>query len=515
MRIKKITYLLLFAGILTTNCNSQNNTKKAMEEQQHTIDREPYAAGRFYSGNKEELEKHLENLFANALPKKNDDEVWAIIVPHAGYVYSGEVAATGINQIDLNKEYNHIFIIGSSHTTSFKGASIYCQGNYITPLGIVKVDIDFANKLINENSIFQCYPDAHLYEHSLEVQLPLLQYKMKRDFNIIPIVVGSQSKENSKKIADALFPYFTEDNLFIISSDFSHYPDYKDACDVDKATADAILSNDPDLLLQTLKGNEAKGISELATSLCGWTSVLTLLYMTEQIKDMEVELLQYKNSGDTRYGDKERVVGYNSIMFSTKKSITANQEDKGFMLDKEDKEFLLNLARNTINNYIIKGKIPKIDKNEIPENVKTKCGAFVTLNKDGQLRGCIGRFGEEQPLFQVVQDMAIAASTQDTRFPRVTEDELTDIEIEISVLTPLKKIGSIDEFELGKHGIYIKKGYTSGTFLPQVADGRKWTKEEFLGYCARDKAHIGWDGWKNADLYTYEAIIFHEKELKK
>ncbi|MFC2137975.1 AmmeMemoRadiSam system protein B [Bacteroidota bacterium] len=509
----KIAYLFLVAGIFTTNCNSQDNTRKPMEEQQQTIDRKPCAAGRFYASDPKELQSNVKELFAKALPKKNDDIVRAIIVPHAGYPFSGEVAATGFNQIDLNKEYKDIFIIGSSHKTSFSGASIYCMGNYITPLGTVQVDIELANKLIKEDTIFKCYPDAHQFEHSLEVELPLLQYIMKKEYRIVPIVMGLQSKENSKKVADALMPYFTEDNLFIISSDFSHYPEYKHANNVDKATAEAIKTNDPDQLMKTLLDNDTKGIYNLRTSLCGWTSVLTLLYITEQIEDIDVELLQYMNSGDSPYGDKESVVGYYSIMFS-KKKIT-NKQEVEFKLDENEKEYLLLLARNTVNEYISNDKIPKINKNEVPDNLKTNCGAFVTLHKEGKLRGCIGRFGEERPLYQVVQDMAIAASTQDSRFPRVTAEELPQLDIEISVLTPLRKIESIDEFELGKHGIYIKKGYASGTFLPQVAHGRKWTKEDFLGYCSREKAGIGWDGWKNADLYTYEAIIFSEKELKK
>jgi AmmeMemoRadiSam system protein A len=145
--------------------------------------------------------------------------------------------------------------------------------------------------------------------------------------------------------------------------------------------------------------------------------------------------------------------------------------------------------------------------------MKVKSGAFVTLKEKGDLRGCIGRFISDEPLYKVVQEMAIASSTEDTRFPRVESKEIDELEIEISVLSPMKKIHSIDEIELGKHGIYIKKGYYSGTFLPQVATETGWTKEEFLGHCARDKAGIGWDGWKDAEIYTYEADVFSEKEI--
>jgi len=131
------------------------------------------------------------------------------------------------------------------------------------------------------------------------------------------------------------------------------------------------------------------------------------------------------------------------------------------------------------------------------------------------LRGCIGRFEPDEPLYRVVQEMAIAAATEDYRFPPVTPQELGELDIEISVLTPLRKISSIDEIQLGRHGIYIKKGGRAGTFLPQVATETGWSKEEFLGYCARDKAGLGWNGWKDADIYVYEALVFSEQEFSK
>jgi AmmeMemoRadiSam system protein A len=142
-----------------------------------------------------------------------------------------------------------------------------------------------------------------------------------------------------------------------------------------------------------------------------------------------------------------------------------------------------------------------------------KAGAFVTLKENGELRGCIGRFTADIPLYQVIEEMAISSSTQDNRFLPVTAKEIDKLEIEISVLSPMKKISSIDEIVMGKHGIYIKKGWYSGTFLPQVATETGWSREEFLGHCARDKAGIGWDGWKDAEIYTYEACVFSENEI--
>ena len=479
-----------------SNCQSQMNRN----------DRQPAVAGQFYPSDPNELKSTLKTLFIKAKPSKNLHNLIALIVPHAGYIYSGEVAASAFNQIDLKKEYDNIFIIGSSHYLAFDGASIYTQGDFITPLGIVKVNTDFAKKLIKQSDVFSDRIDAHLKEHSLEVQLPFLQYKLKREFKIVPIIIGTQSPDVCKKIGDQLRPYFNSKNLFVISTDFSHYPPYDEAVKVDKITADAIMKNSFANLISTLRANERSNIQNLATSLCGWTSVLTLLSITENNPDVSFELVEYKNSGDSEYGDKSKVVGYNAIAVSLKERKNKSQ----FNLSEKDKKDLLAIARNTLVQYLKDGNILEVDAAKLSENVKTNCGAFVTLHKHGELRGCIGRFEPNEPLYKVVQQMAIAAATEDYRFPQVQANELKELDIEISVLTPMRKINSIDEIELGKHGIYIKKGIRSGTFLPQVANETGWTKEEFLGHCAQDKAGIGWDGWKDADIFIYEALIFSE-----
>lgn len=493
--------IMVLAGLFSAKGSSQESLQN----------RKPYAAGRFYTDKPAELKIQLQQMFSKAVRKKADKTPLAIIVPHAGYVFSGEVAASAYNQVDPNRKFERIFIIGSSHTTSFSGASVYCSGNYETPLGIVKVDLELTKKLVADNNILKCYPEAHQDEHSLEVQLPFLQYHLNTDFKIVPVILGTSTPETAKKLAAIFKPYLNEKNLFVISSDFSHYPEYNDARKVDQLTAEAIQTNKASKLIAALDGNDRKNISGLATSLCGWSSVLTLLDMTEQMPDMAVDLVQYKNSGDTAYGDKDRVVGYYAISFSQSK---AKNQPVEFSISSEDKKYLLKLAHETITEYIRKGTTPEVNPDKLSETVKTSCGAFVTITKNHILRGCIGRFDPEMPLWKVVQSMAIAAATQDHRFSPVQPDELNQIEVEISVLTPLKRIKSADELILGKHGIYMKLGNSTGTFLPQVATSTGWSKEEFLGHCAEDKAGIGWNGWKNAELYTYEALVFGEGEEK-
>ena len=171
---------------------------------------------------------------------------------------------------------------------------------------------------------------------------------------------------------------------------------------------------------------------------------------------------------------------------------------------------MLKIARQTIANKLVDADEAPCDTSELTETLKLHCGAFVTLTKNGQLRGCIGHFGSDEPLYKTVESMAEAAAFEDPRFRPLRISELDEIEVEISVLTPMKRIHDVSEFTLGKQGIYMRKGFQAGTFLPQVADETHWTKEEFLGHCARDKAGIGWDGWKEAELYTYEALVFKE-----
>ena len=497
-------WLVLIFLLAEPGCRSQDS--KAIP----ALDRPMAAAGSFYPSDPAELRALLGNLFSKTKPASTKDVI-AIICPHAGYEFSGTVAASSYSQLNPGKQYDNVFIIGSSHHVAFMGASIYNAGDYQTPLGKVKVNLDLANKLIKENAVFSYNPDADRNEHSIEVQVPFLQYYLKKSFTLVPIVLGTQSAESCRKIARALKPYLNGNNLFVISTDFSHYPPYNDALAVDKKTCDAILTNQPNRLLSTLKENEQKNVTNLATSLCGWTSVLTLLYMTEGDPGIAMTPVTYQNSGDSKYQDKGQVVGYWSIALSKKdKPIPSTQS---FNLTGKDKKELLKIARTTLEQYIRYNKTPEINASGFSETLKTPSGAFVTLKEDGTLRGCIGRFTAEEPLYQVIQQMAIASSTQDNRFPPVDPNEIGKISIEISVLSPMKKINSIDEIVMGKHGIYIKKGTLSGTFLPQVATETGWSKEDFLGHCSRDKAGLGWNGWKDAEIFIYEAVVFSEEEI--
>jgi len=480
--------------------------------QNTATDRQPVAAGRFYSADKETLKRDLSQLFETCKKSQTNWDVRAIISPHAGYIFSGKTAAAAYSSIPKNAAYKNIFIIGSSHVMSFDGASVYNSGDFITPLGKISVNKEIANKLILSNKVFNFPTTAHLQEHSIEVQLPFIQYYFKEQQTIVPVIIGTDDENTVKKIAEALRPWFTSDNLFIISSDFSHYPSYKDATETDNLTAMSILSGSPKKFLNTIGNNASKQIHGLVTSMCGWTSGLALLYLAEGNNKLEMKLLDYSNSGDSPNAGKDEVVGYNAIAMIEKKAdgVSKPESDNSFSFNDKEKKQLFTIVKSSIRSHLYDNKKYIIDEKSIPESLKKPMGAFVTLKINGALRGCIGRFISAEPLYTVVQESALSSAFEDPRFSRLTKEEYKNTDIEITVLGPLKKINNINEIILGKHGIYIKKGLYSGTMLPQVATENGWTVEEFLGFTSRDKAGLGWDGWKDAEIFIYEGVVLEE-----
>ena len=465
-------------------------------------------ANRFYTGDARELADEVDGFLDRHRGDTKYQHVAALIVPHAGYYFSGNVAASAYMSIDPKKKYKRIFLLGPSHHEWLDGASVNTEADYYaTPLGQVKVDSETAAALTHTDgtdAVFFYKPKAHDREHCLEVQLPFLQRLFGENLPpIVPIIISTNEYSKIERMAEVLKPYFTDDNLFIISSDFSHYPSYEDAYEIDTKTGKAIETGDVEQLLDAVNSQAMSFKRNLQTCACGLYPIITLMLMLDQ--NYEVKHLLYQNSGDIDNYDHSRVVGYHSFAFLRK-------QQSGFTLTADDKKQLKEIALNSIKDRLDGKRTaqPNLCSSKNPQcsTLNSKCGAFVSLHKQGRLRGCIGHFGEDYPLYEIVAEMAQAAAFDDPRFMPVTRDELDDIDIEISVLTPMRRIQSLDEFELHRHGIYIRKGYRSGTFLPQVADEVNWTKEEFVGHCSQDKAGLGWNGWKDAELYVYEAIVF-------
>ncbi len=297
--------------------------------QSKSIDRQPVAAGRFYTADKETLKKDLAKLFADCKKPVEEMNARAIISPHAGYVFSGRIAASSFSATPKDARYENIFLIGSSHIMAFEGASVYNTGDFITPLGKIVVNREIGEKLKKENPVFNFPTNAHLQDHCLEVQIPFIQYYYTVTPKIVPIIIGTTSTATIKKIAEALKPWFTPENLFVISSDFSHYPSYENGNKTDNATATALVSGDPSVFLSALKKNSAANIDGLATSMCGWTSGLTLLDLAEGNENLEFKRIDYCNSGDSPYGSKDEVVGYHAIALVEKNHARAEAAKSG------------------------------------------------------------------------------------------------------------------------------------------------------------------------------------------
>ena len=475
-------------------------------------------ANRFYDGNAQRLSQEVDSFLALHRGSADSRRVAALIVPHAGYYYSGNVAASAYMALNPKQPYKRIFLLGPSHHEWLDGASVNTEADYYaTPLGNVKVDRETGmaltttdgTDLTDSEKVFFYRPEAHDREHCLEVQLPFLQRRLGDVPLIVPIIISTNDFQKLSRMAEALKPYFTDENLFVISSDFSHYPTYEDAYEADGKTGKAIESGDVGQFIAAIEENARSGKRNLATSACGEFAIITLMLMLDS--NYEVKHLVYQNSGDIGDTDHSRVVGYHSfaILRNGTGGNGQTRTNTDFVLSDNDKKELKEIALNSIKDSL-DGKSVSVRVSPMQDYpmLSKKCGAFVSLHKHGHLRGCIGHFGEDTPLYEIVAEMACAAAFEDPRFMPVSREELDDIDIEISVLTPMRRIQSLDEFELHRHGIYIRKGYRSGTFLPQVADEVNWTKEEFVGHCSQDKAGLGWNGWKDAELYVYEAIVF-------
>jgi len=455
--------------------------------------REAAVSGVFYPLNKQQLQNDVHTYLGGATPSEKTHNK-AFIVPHAGYKYSANVASKAY--INLKKNYKNIFIIASSHHYTYSGASVYTKGDYKTPLGKVALNLELAKKLVRENALFSYKEKAHNKEHSIEVQLPFLQTLYQKGLKIVPILIGTKSTKEIHTIAKILQPYFQSDeNLFIISSDFSHYPNYERANYLDKQTIDTILSKRPsafvDLLIQNDNDKKADTLA------CGWSSVLMLMYMTQNPK-YQYELLKYANSGDVLGSSKKRVVGYGAIKVY----------EKPFYLSKNEKRILKEIAKNTLYEAVLNAKVLSLDSRDFPAKLKTPYGAFVTLYKNEKLRGCIGTFEPKEPLYKVIQQMSISSAFHDTRFQPVSKEELSQIRIKISVLTPRKKITSLDEIVISKHGVYLQKGSKNGTYLPHVATQMGWDAKTFVQSCAQNKAGLDKDEYKDAEVFIYESIEF-------
>lgn len=419
--------------------------------------------------------------------------VLALIVPHAGYEYSGKVAAYAYKEI-LGRKFDTIVLIGPSHHQYFRGISVYGEGAFETPLGKIPIDEELASSIIKQNETITFNPKFHLKEHSLEVQLPFLQ-RTGKDFKIVPILMGDQSKLFCNILSQALIKVLKDKKrvLIIASSNFSRYRTYSQAVKKDKYALSIIKKMDEEKLIKGLaKDRDEKGKVEM----CGGGPVAVAIKVAKALGADKVEILNYANSGDVA-GNRHRVVGYASaILYATDQ------------LDKDAQRELLKIARSSIKGYLQTESPPSFKP--ISPLIKENRGAFVTLTKNGRLRGCTGYIHPIKPLYETVRDAAIKAAMKDLRFPPLAKRELGRVKMEISVLSPLEEIQDINFIQPGVHGLYITQGWQAGLLLPQVAKEHKWGRERFLKETCL-KAGLPADAYKKgAKIHIFTAQVFGE-----
>ncbi len=479
--------------------------------------RKPAVAGQFYPNDAEQLSKMIDAFLAQVEKVgPRGLEPIAIIVPHAGYIFSGQVAAYAFKQVEGIK-YDAIVVVGTNHTMpGFDRVSVYAEGAFETPLGLVPIDTELAKALLAADERIVFDRSVHRDEHSIEVELPFLQ-KLYPDQAIVPVIVGEPSPENCQALSDALVKVLSgKKALIVASSDLSHYPSYEDARRVDMATLEAIQTMDPKQLTKTINQYMSAGIPELYTLCCGEGPIRVAMMTAKNLGANEVTVLRYANSGDTPFADWSRVVGYGAVMFWKGQGQLSDfipptpptPPELPTPLSSEERDKLLDIARQTLTQFLETGTVPTFEVSE--PNLFQERGAFVTLKKHGDLRGCIGDLLPRRPLYLTVQNVAISAAVNDRRFLPVTKDELGDIDIEISVLSPIEPIADVNEIEVGQHGLIIVKGQHRGVLLPQVATENNWDRDEFLRQICL-KAGLPEDAWQEgAQLYVFTAEVFGE-----
>jgi AmmeMemoRadiSam system protein B/AmmeMemoRadiSam system protein A len=477
--------------------------------------RAPYVAGQFYSSNAQQLKKAIELYLAHA-PVIPGAEPVGLIAPHAGYVYSGQIAADAYRQAQ-GHDYDVVVILGTNHTRpGFSGVSIYARGGFQTPLGTAYVDEALAEALLKEDERFVFDSGVHREEHSVEVQVPFIQYLFPK-VRILPVVIGEPDEGLCKAFGQALAKVLKGRRpLIVASSDLSHYPAHDDAVRVDMRTLRAAASLEPSALLQAVSDGEREGVRRLGTCACGEGPILALMEACKGLGARQGVVVSYANSGDVSMGDYNRVVGYGAVAFlkgpvqwKTLVPSAMEQPVQDAVLTTEDKKALLKFARDTLEQFLSTQTAPIARGFGPGANVVR--GAFVTLKKHGDLRGCIGNMQASFPLARTVGAMALSAALNDPRFHQVSYDELSSIQIEISALTPFREVSGVNEIVVGRDGVLLVKGGASAVFLPQVAPEQGWDRDTMLSHLCR-KAGMNQDCWRSgARFYTFQAEIFEEE----
>lgn len=494
---KRRLILLAALGGLLAVCSAQKSKV-----------RQPAVAGAFYPADPKELARTVDDLLAGAKAQPLAEPPVALIVPHAGYMYSGGVAARAYALVKGHK-FDRVVVISPSHIDAFPFAAIYDGEAYATPLGTVPVDKAFAAKLAKAGSGLQLSGRGHAAsgdrgEHALEVQLPFLQRALG-EVRLVPIVMGDQGYEACRALGTALAKTVPgSQTLIVASSDLSHFHPYEEAVRLDRRVLKAVEEWD----YYTLSRNFEQNLWEA----CGGGPIVAAMVAAERLGARQARVLEYANSGDVS-GDRSRVVGYGAVALMRVAKGPAEGNGAGgpsFTLGESEQRELLWLARKSVETAVREGKLYEGPAPRFAALLEDR-GAFVTLKNHGRLRGCIGYVFPMKPLYLTVRDVAAMAAVRDERFPPVSTPELDQLEYEISVLSPLRRVLDVKEIVTGRHGLVVKRGEREGLLLPQVAREQKWGRMKFLEQTCL-KAGLPPEAWRDpeTDIFSFTAFVFSE-----
>ncbi len=498
MSFRKAVSLLLFFLILF----SVPSYLRGEETKRQGKVREPAVAGSFYPSDPKELRSMIEGFLSEAPRTTVPGKTIAIVSPHAGYIYSGKTAAAGYKTLE-GLSFDTVIVIGPSHHYAFDGAAIYADGPYRTPLGDVPLDTALIDAIKKSGEGITTDPVFQETEHSVEVEIPFLQVVLG-NFKLVPIVMGSRNLAACEDLAQAIAGAVgTKKVLIVASSDLSHYYPRDVAKKLDGVFRSFLAKNDPDGMYDSFVTKKSEA--------CGGGPVVTTLLAAKSLGSTGVVVTKYDDSG-TETGDTSAVVGYMSAVVYGRGGPPAGEGDTGGgLLSAAEKKKLLSIARTSIECGLTGKDFPNFGVSS--PALKEMGAAFVTLKKNGDLRGCIGYIEPILPLWETVKEVAAEAAFHDQRVSRkLSKDELKDITIEISVLSKLSRSRASNEIVIGRDGVQIRKDGRSGIFLPQVPVEQGWGLDEYLQNLC-EKAGLMPNDWKQKDarLFTFTADVFSEE----
>lgn len=462
------------------------------------------AAGRWYPGQKVELQKALDEVFARAAERAGNAPIRknlrALIVPHAAIQFSGVVAASGYRLV--GKPQNVILLV-FSHATRVDGVVAPGLDGYSTPLGEVRL-----NRAVLDELAFPTLEGDPIADHSLENQLPFIQHVTPRA-KIVPLYVGELTGEQLDRAAAKLAGRLRKGDLLVVSSDLTHYgKDYGYTPFPNDENLPGRLYQLAMTAIDEIGSLDVSGfdahLADTRDTICGQFPIRLLMAALSRIEEPAyLQLADYMTSGDL-IRDHSMSVGYGALAF---------YPSSAFQVSAGDQTKLLASARKTLDRYLAEGSksgvlVPEEDRGP---DLRQRTGVFVTVRKSGELRGCVGAISPRRPLGDLVADRTLAAASSDPRFKPLTADE-GPVTLEISVLTPAKKIRDWRQFRLG-FGVVLVHGDKGGTLLPQIAQEYGWNAQQFLENLCR-KAGLEPTAYRDpeASLYVYEAQVFAESE---